>query len=329
MKKILFLVGILLVSPVFASVELVQIVTFSWDGSNLKSLSLGSGTAIGPDLILTNKHVVTEEDGSAAEFILLCPAKNKSTRPVDCNVPAMVLALHPKFDAALVRTLDDDVYLPQVRLASQLRRKGGSIRVQGFPSPVEGLQNFGGKKTLENIRAWTKEGGSLQTAGDTLTITRGQITNLAQRKDTEEIYYLTDVKVSFGNSGGAAFDSNGEFIGIPTLRDKEYNAFILAYPQLRTWVNENANLSVEVDEDILDFYKTKVEGKKTSNFVQKVPTSEVEKKSTSSVIRRPIRTFRRTPVARTRNSTSSSTRNSPYSRSSIREYLRKYYRYQQ
>jgi len=320
MKKLLFLVGIFLITPVFASVELVQIVSFSWDGSKLESLSLGSGTAIGPDLILTNKHVVTEDDGTSAEFILICPAKTKSTRAVDCNVPAVVLALHPKFDAALIRTLDDDVYLPQVRLGTHLRSKNEWIRVQGFPVPVEGLQNFGGNKTLENIRNWTKNGGVLTTAGDKLTITRGQIKQLAQRKDTGEIYYLTDVKVNHGNSGGAAFDRNGDFIGIPTLRDLNFNAFVLAYPQLQEWVSENANTPAIVDQEILDFYKTKI---KTTKTISKV-TTNTKSKNTSRAWQRTVVPVKKTRI-RTFSRQPSTTRNTS-SRTSIRNYLRKYYR---
>ncbi len=261
MRKILFALGLLLFSPVtFATIGasgLVQIVTFEWNGESLKALSLGSGTAIDSNLILTNRHVVSKSDGTPADFLLLCPAKTKASQPVECNVAAGVVALHSQFDAALVRSLDENVFLPRVPIAERLAQKGENIRINGFPLPVDSLQNFGGTQTLANVKAWESDGGTIRTGGDKLTVTRGVVQQLAKRVDTNEIYYLTNVKVNSGNSGGAAFDEHGSFIGIPTMRDREYNALVLAYPQLEEWIATERNNPAKVEEVVLNFYEKK------------------------------------------------------------------------
>jgi len=123
---------------------------------------------------------------------------------------------------------------------------------------VKGFQNFGSRNTYERIKAWEKSGGTLVVGGDKVTITRGKIQNIARRESTGGIYYVTDSKVNFGNSGGAAFDEKRMFIGIPALRDKEYNALILAYPQLHNWVQRNKRKVPVVSKDVLGFYETRL-----------------------------------------------------------------------
>ncbi len=240
--------------------SLLQIAVFDWntETKRLEVQSLGSGTAIKNNLILTNKHVVTLKDGTAADFVLICPARSKSAHSVRCNIPAAVVSLHPKFDAALIRPISSDVYLPRVRAATQVGRAGEQVRVYGFPRPADGLQNFGGTRTMENIKKWQEVGGEIEGRGDALTITRGKVKIVAQRKDTGELYYLTDVKVNYGNSGGAAFDETGGFIGIPTLKDTESNALILTYPQLNEWVSFNMENPAVVADAVWKFYNQQI-----------------------------------------------------------------------
>lgn len=257
-----------------SSPSLLQIAVFDWNTStkHLEVQSLGSGTAIDHDLILTNKHVVTLKDGSTADFVLVCPAQYKSTHSVQCNIPAVVVSVHPKFDAALIRPISD-IYLPSVRTATQVGSAGEQIRVYGFPRPTDGLQNFGGTRTMENIKKWQETGGSVEAKGDALTITRGKIKIVAQRKDTGEVYYLTDAKVNYGNSGGAAFDENGVFIGIPTLKDTESNALILTYPQLGEWISLNMNNPTQIADDVWKFYSQQIKSTKEDSSVTTTSSS--------------------------------------------------------
>ena len=245
-------------STTFASVESLQIVNFQWDEETQKLIpfSYGSGTAILKNLILTNKHVVTNaKNEKLADFLLLCPSEVNITRAVQCNIPAGVVSVHPKFDAAIIKPLSKDVFLPYVRTAYYRKGIGDSIRLEGFPLPLGEFQNFGSSKTKENVLKWMKEGGVLQAGGDRLTVTRGNVVLEGVLKSTGGHYLFTDAKVNFGNSGGAAFDGFGSYIGIPTLKDKNSNAIILTYNQLRPWLVEVYNQYPQVPQEIIDYYE--------------------------------------------------------------------------
>ncbi len=269
MKKFtLFLFGLFVFSPAaFASVESMQIVTFQWDAKarKLKPVATGSGTAIQKNLVLTNKHVVAVGESGVADFVLLCPAQTRSTRSVSCDMPAVVISMHEKYDAALIKPISEKVFLPHVKLAREIPKLGDRIRVEGFPvAAISGVQNFGGTATANKIKKWSQHGGSLEIGGDKLTITRGKITGSGKLKSTGGKYFLTNVKVNFGNSGGAAFDKNAEFIGIPTLRDKEFNALVLQYNQLKDWLDANEEAKPKVDSFVLAFYEKNAAKKEVS-----------------------------------------------------------------
>ena len=293
-KIVFFLCGIFVsVSSVFASVESFQIINFQWDETNKKLVpfAYGSGTAIQKNLILTNKHVVTNpKNEKIADFLLLCPAEEKVTRGVACNIPAGVVSTHPKFDAAMIRPLSKDVFLPYVRTAYYRKGVGDSIRLEGFPLPLGEYQNFGSSKTKENVLNWMNNGGTLQVGGDKLTVTRGNIVLEGVLKSTGGYYLFTDAKVNFGNSGGAAFDGFGSYIGIPTLKDKESNAIVLSYNQLRPWLAEIYNQPPKVSHEILDYYE---------EISKPAPTKQLNIKNSSSV---PVQTTSRVPISVARQS---------------------------
>lgn len=270
MKKIfLSLCALLFAGPVFASVESFQLVTFTWDEEQklLQPLTFGSGTAIDHQVILTNKHVVQMSDEKKADLVLLCRAGERVTRSVECTVPGVVLAVHDTLDVALVRAVDD-VFFPKVRTFRKNRNIGDTIRIEGFPVKTDEFLNMGDSRTQTQLKQWAKTGGTLQLGGDRLTVTRGKITGYALEEVSNGKYYKTDAKVNFGNSGGAAFDAFGNFIGIPSLRDKEFNAFILEYHQFEPWVEEHKKTTLGLDKEIHDFYN-KIAGTKTKKISKK------------------------------------------------------------
>ncbi len=288
MKKIFFIfLGFFVFSPAaFASVESTQIITFQWDKKikRLKPVSTGSGTAIDRNLVLTNKHVVAVGENDVADFILLCPAKQRSTRAVECNVPAVVISVHDKFDAALIKPISKKVFFPHVRLTNRIQKLGDRIRIEGFPvAAIQGLQNFGGNQTYQKVKEWVQKGGTLKIGGDKLTITRGKITGAGTLKSTGGQYFLTNSKVNFGNSGGAAFNAFGEFIGIPTLRDKEFNALILKYDQLGQWVADNKDKNPEISPEVLTFYNRNTNPKNVIKTKERRGRTYISKTSKSKV----------------------------------------------
>ena len=260
MKKnlILTFASVFLPLTSFANAELVQIVSLAWDESTQKltPFSFGSGTAIAKDLVITNKHVV-KVGTQTADFLLLCPGQVRETKAVQCDVAAGVSALHPTMDLALVKTLNPEDFLLSTRPSSSIRSKDDVIRIVGFPVPDDSsAQNFGGTKTLEAFEAWQKNPElGLDFKGDTPTTTRGKVLARFLLENTGEFYTQTDALVNFGNSGGAAFDQFGDYIGIPTLKDSLGRSYILEYAQMDTWVKANSGDVARIEEAAYTYYK--------------------------------------------------------------------------
>jgi len=261
MKKYLLLALISLVAPlsVQANAELVQIVAFNWNetATKLEVISFGSGTAIRNDLVITNKHVVKVND-EVADFLLFCPGQPQTNRAVQCNVAAGVSALHPQMDMALVKTLDKNTFLPTVRTSTSIRSLGDLVRVVGFPVPDDSeAQNFGSTKTLKAFEAWMKDpSAGFNFKGDKPTTTRGRVLARFKLQNTGELFTQTDARVNFGNSGGAAFDQYGNYIGIPTLKDTLGRSYILEYGQMHDWVQERLDRPARYETAAYNYYKS-------------------------------------------------------------------------
>lgn len=290
--KLLSLLALMLM-PVttWANAELMQIVALSWDESaqKLTPFSFGSGTAIAKDLVITNKHVV-KVGTQTADFVLLCPGQTQESRAVECNVAAGVSALHPRMDLALIRTLNSRDFLLSVRTSTAIRRPGDVVRVVGFPVPDDSnIENFGSTRTLEAFEAWQEnpEQG-LDFKGDSPTTTRGNVLARGVLESTNENYTLTDARVNFGNSGGAAFDQFGEYIGIPTLKDSLGRSYILEYEQMHDWVTTRSDRPPRIEQAAYDYYKGLVQGAVTSVRTNNATTST---SSTSSPMSSRMRYF--------------------------------------
>ena len=69
------------------------------------------------------------------------------------------------------------------------------------------------------------------TGGETMTLTRGVYSGMVESGDHD--YIKTDADISPGNSGGAAFDGQGNFVGVPTagsLPDRGFTEVGLLIP---------------------------------------------------------------------------------------------------
>lgn len=299
MKLLLSLLSFLFIAPALAAGEsnsVFQIVTFLWneEGQKLEFAGTGSGTSIntgdgsrqGPESqgIITNKHVI-EYSGRVVDFVLLCPAQEntKSFQRIVCNVPAQVTALHPDSDVAIIKPLNENFFLIPVPVVNYQNRYNDPIRLQGFPSVLENKENLGSNKIFEAFLRWNKEGGPLEAEGSKLTITRGNIDGMfVQEKNLENIYYRTDAIGNFGLSGGAAFDKNGKYIGIPTLIDQNNNTYVLSYLSFRDWLNKNISLRPQVKPEVLDFYENTTQ--KTKNTKPVLPKKEENLRPISSFV---------------------------------------------
>jgi len=266
MRFLLTLILIFLPLVSFAQQEVLQLVVFHWDKDNekLQFVSLGSGTLVSKGIVLTNKHVVFTED-KKADFILLCRGGSKETSHVICDIPAGVSAVHKELDVAIVKPLKD-VFLLGVKTSTTPVRYLNVVRIVGYPTPEkEGNRtNFGDTKTKTYFEKWIKEGGEISNfKGDKQTITRGEITALVKTRKTNTIYVKTNAIVNFGNSGGGVFNDSGDYIGIPTFKDSEGNAYFLEFSKFRDWFRNNISQKAQFEEKAYKFYQSKVSKKRS------------------------------------------------------------------
>jgi S1-C subfamily serine protease len=100
-----------------------------------------------------------------------------------------VLWADPKTDLAVLKLTDENGVVGRMnplRISSRQVEVGETLQIIGFP----GIGGF------------------------TVTVTQGNIAGFVSDDDGE--WLKTDASISGGNSGGAAIDSNGELIAVPT-----------------------------------------------------------------------------------------------------------------
>lgn len=146
----------------------------------------GSGTVVrGGAYVLTNAHVVHDDNGAPCRELAVWFTRSFEEEPEDW-VRAALVAADQRLDLAVLR-LEAPVSADRsVRVAAQHLDPGESIRILGYPG----------------------------AGGLTMTLTRGSYSGMIDHEG--ESYIKTDADISEGNSGGAAFDEAGVFVGVPT-----------------------------------------------------------------------------------------------------------------
>ena len=158
-------------------------------------VSSGSGTVISADgLILTNRHVIENADDWRISIVV-----DVSRRPVPAY-RASVVGRSDEVDFALLRVdawsdgrplSREELDLSFAVFAEEPLRVGDYIGVLGFPHIGQGFLTF--------------------TEGRVTTVIRGSLFGRMS-----SVAYQTDAELGAGNSGGFAFDVNGNMVGIPT-----------------------------------------------------------------------------------------------------------------
>jgi len=172
----------------------VQILGLDSDGQPMCS---GSGTFVSGDgLILTNAHVVTSD--AVCDFTSLGVAVTADAgRPPEVLYRADLLVIDSELDLAVVRVsraLDPNrptpASFPALALGdSDQLAIGDNVRILGYP----------------------------EIGGETITFTNGSVSGFtAQAGIGDRALIKTDATIAGGNSGGAAVDTDGQLIGIPT-----------------------------------------------------------------------------------------------------------------
>jgi S1-C subfamily serine protease len=168
------------------------------------TLSSGTGTVIDKSgHILTNKHVI-EEAGyyDTSSILAICITNNPEQSPT-CQYTAEIISIGEgeldlallKIDKKLETTSNGKFKIMPLTVQPQLKYK--SILSEINISPALGSQI--------NVLGYPGVGG------DNISLTRGIYSGTV-----DELFFKTDAKVNSGNSGGAAFDQNNLFLGVPT-----------------------------------------------------------------------------------------------------------------
>ena len=194
-----------------AVVQIRLIYTFEQDGeTKVEQLAAGSGSLIRADgTILTNFHVVdtaTEQKRINAKYEGVSLSKNLFAiylSEADDETPVLryyaeVAAKSASLDLAVLRIVQDeneeaitpdDLDLPFLELGnSDLLKLGDKFSILGYPT----------------------------IGGDTITFSDGSVGGFVAQGKTKRAWIKTTADISGGNSGGAAIDTNGKLIGIPT-----------------------------------------------------------------------------------------------------------------
>ncbi len=170
--------------------------------------SVGTGFLVAPGILATNSHVIDDEFVSDLE-VAFTSADEAQKGPF----PVELLYEDPKRDLALLSIKTD---LPPLRVAEAYNfRKGEDITVIGNPG-------LGGDVVLENA------------------ISRGVMSTKMTLEG--QSFYQLGISVNPGNSGGPVFDSQGQVIGVVTLKSsKEALAFCVPVEDLNAAIKKQAS----------------------------------------------------------------------------------------
>jgi len=162
------------------------------DGSNDPDcLWSGSGTIVGDgSFVLTNAHVAIQDDGVTPCELYIFLSASENDVPSDGH-RAVVASFDVDLDLAVLRIIDSDsqpyspIGISEIELATDGPELGEELTIIGFPG-------LGGQR---------------------VTLTRG---NYAGLNDESPPFYKTDALINGGNSGGGAFNSAGQLVGVPS-----------------------------------------------------------------------------------------------------------------
>jgi len=183
----------------------------------------GSGTIIdSKGIILTNKHVVTDQNGGTINTCFI-----GFTQSIN-NEPDFGTRANPNLAEVKYSTTTSDMDAAILYLNNPTGRVFPSVDI--WNSNTDNLK-FGDK--VEVV-------GYPSIGGSTITYTSGDFSGFGDLTDGTQNYIKTNAQLEHGNSGGAAYASNGQFIGIPTMvvaGTLNSLSFILSVNSIKNWVS--------------------------------------------------------------------------------------------
>ncbi len=173
-----------------ASRSVVRVVLIARSGNNVALQGHGSGVAIGPNLVLTNAHVVESAEEFDAVRIGVVPPQGKG------GWFARIVAIDHRRDLALIR-LTESGNVPPAALFTGPVNDGEDVYAVGYPGNVDLAQGL--------------------NAGDIVSPTspvktHGNVSSGRSSKAFDTL--LHTAPIGAGNSGGPLLDGCGRVVGI-------------------------------------------------------------------------------------------------------------------
>lgn len=183
-----------LVRQAMASTGLISVRNSS-DSSSLGARPRGSAVIIRNDgILVTNYHVILNSRTSRSyDEIFLSLASDGDSAPTITRYRLKPLLINKEYDLALLRVESD---------------ASGSPVPKSFTFPSIEMGDSRKIKVLEDLFII----GFPERGGSTVTVNPGVV----EGKDILANWIKTDARVIHGNSGGAAVNSEGKLVGIPT-----------------------------------------------------------------------------------------------------------------
>lgn len=191
-----------------------KVVQIACEDRSLGGWQLGSGVLISADgKILTNQHVAQLSSGVAPDYCLALFSKDydAANQSYKREYRATVSGYFSGRDAALLK-VQDVVFQ-------------ADGQVQSAPI-VNSFQYFKPAGEAVQVGDTVYIFGFPESAKFNFSATKGIISNLV----ANDVYFGTDAQIDRGNSGGAAVNSVGQLIGLPTYKyagGGDYRGYIL------------------------------------------------------------------------------------------------------
>ena len=186
------------VSRAVVRVETARVQPSSSGAGGFQTIGFGTGSIIDPSgLILTNFHVIDPTIGYDVVLIATTAALDQSPQA--------------RF-VAEVQIVDQLLDLAVLRLVSAI--DGSPLKTDSLNLPILPLGDSRTVQVLDRILAF----GFPDIGDETLTVTTGTISGFLAQEGVpqQRAWFKTDTTISFGNSGGAAVNDQGQLVGVPT-----------------------------------------------------------------------------------------------------------------
>ena len=212
----------------------VQIVAYDCIESeyqNTSYIGLGSGVLVSDKgHVLTNAHVLEYCSGE----IYIATVQNVDSKS-EITYTAELLKIDTNLDLALLvvnssitgSSPPSDFKYFEMKSSSELKL-GESVEIWGYPSSR----------------------GDGESYSLNINLTKGTVSGFEQDSSYKRGWIVTDADISYGNSGGAALDSLGRLIGMPTFGVTEgtsWIGYLRTSDVLKDWSKEYIPLEEEAE----------------------------------------------------------------------------------